>query len=198
MYQSRTRIMHYTLLLSLVGVPTACSDSNDNRSLKGGDVAYSVDLYRTDGGVPHVVAEDWGSVGFGTGYSSGQDNACAIMRNTLTLRGQLAEYFGAGEDNRNSDFFYANLIASGIYDAEVDPELEQLFAGYAAGFNRYLRDIGIDNLPDPDCQGADWVQQMSLEDVRRVHLLPAFLPNFLRFLYPDVPPLAMVRCARAS
>lgn len=191
MYQSITRMIHGTLLLGVLGVLVACSDSGDNRSPQGGAVAYRADVYRTAGGAPHVVAEDWGSVGFGTGYSSGQDNVCAIARNNLTLRAQLSEYFGPDDGNRNSDFFYANLIASGIYDAEIDPELEDLFAGYAAGFNRYLRDTAVDNLPDPACQGAEWVKQMSLADVRRVHLLPAFLPNFIRFLFPTVPPLAV-------
>jgi acyl-homoserine-lactone acylase len=197
MYKSRIRMMPRALLLGLLAVLVACSDSSDNRSTKGGDVAYNVDLYRTEGGAPHVVAEDWGSVGFGTGYFTGQDNVCAIARNNLKLRAQLSEYFGPDDGNRNSDFFYANLLASGIYDAEIDPELEDLFAGYAAGFNRYLRDTGIDNLPDLDCQGAAWVQQMSLDEVRRVHLLPAFLPNFIRFLYPTVPAPAISRNDKA-
>ena len=202
MYKSGVHKFPLTGLASLRGLVlataaamvVACSDSSDNNSRGPGPAqspAYSADLYRTDGGVPHVVAEDWGSIGFGQGYADGQDNACAIVRNNLKNSARLSEFFGPAGGNLNSDFFYASLIAGDLYDAEIDPELDALFAGYAAGFNRYLRDTGIANLPDPDCQGAEWVQQMSHEDVRRIHLIPAFLPNFIRFLFPTVPPLAV-------
>ncbi|MEH6592988.1 MAG: penicillin acylase family protein [Halioglobus sp.] len=198
------------LLIGLLAVLTACSDSSDDRPAPAPPpeieppiepvdaVAYSATLHHTEGGVPHVVAADWGSLGFGTGYSDGQDNFCITARNILKNRSQLSEFFGPGEGNRNSDYFYALLAANGTYDAEVDAEMEALFVGYAAGFNRYLRDTGVDNLPDPACQGADWIQPMSLEDVRRIHLTPAFLPNFAQLLFPTAPPLVVADKDKAS
>ncbi|MFK7974881.1 MAG: penicillin acylase family protein [Halioglobus sp.] len=151
--------------------------------------AYEAELFRTEGGFPHVVAEDWGSLGFGTGYGDAQDNVCITARNTLKIRAQLSANFGPGDGNQNSDYFYAMLAAIGQFDADIDPEMEKLFAGYAAGFNRYLRDTGIDNLPDPSCQGAQWISPMTAEDVKRIHLVPAFLPNFSQLLFPTAPEL---------
>ena len=31
--------------------------------------SYEATVYRTDGGIPHIVAADHGSLGFGTGYA---------------------------------------------------------------------------------------------------------------------------------
>ena len=33
------------------------------------------------------------------------------------------------------------------------PEVRELVRGYAAGYNRYLRETGVGNLPDPACRG---------------------------------------------
>ena len=90
-----------SLALGLVTLLAACSDSSDNNPpAPGNATAYQADLYRTEGGVPHVVAEDWGSLGFGTGYADGEDNVCITARNVLKVRSQLSEHFGAGDGNR--------------------------------------------------------------------------------------------------
>ena len=39
--------------------------------------------------------------------------------------------------------------------------------GYIAGYNRYLRDTGVDNISDPSCRGAAWVEPISEMDVYR-------------------------------
>ena len=193
-----TRLFPAVAIATLL-ILAACSDSSDNNPPPAGDVtAYSAELYRTAGGVPHVVGDDWGSVGYGTGYSDAQDNVCITARNLLKVRAQLSEYFGPGEGNRNSDLFYAMLAANGTFDAAIDPEWMAMFTGYAAGFNRYLRDTGIDNLPDPACRGADWIVQMAVEDLQRIHLTPAFLPNFLPLLFPTPPPLAVSKTEPGS
>ena len=36
-----------------------------------------------------------------------------------------------------------------------------------AGYNRYLRDTRIENLPDPSCRGAQWVREIREIDVYR-------------------------------
>ena len=44
--------------------------------------------------------------------------------------------------------------------------------GYVAGYNAYLRDTGVDHIPDPRCRGADWVRPITELDVyRRFHQL---------------------------
>ena len=39
--------------------------------------------------------------------------------------------------------------------------------GYTAGISRYIRDVGVDNLPDPRCRGAAWVREVDELDVWR-------------------------------
>ena len=63
--------------------------------------AYSAELMRSAYGVPHVIADDYGGVGYGLGYAAAQDNACMIFERDLTLRGERARYLGAGEDGAN-------------------------------------------------------------------------------------------------
>ncbi|MBK8593109.1 MAG: penicillin acylase family protein, partial [Sandaracinaceae bacterium] len=44
----------------------SCSDSSPAR--------YEVEVIRTAYGVPHIIADDWGSAGYGLGYAYAQDN----------------------------------------------------------------------------------------------------------------------------
>ena len=157
--------------------------------------AFEAELYRTEGGVPHIVAKDWGSLGFGTGYAAAEDHFCEQARNALKFRGELSQYFGEAEGNLQSDFFFKLLEKEGIYDETIDTEFERLFAGYAAGYNRYLRDTGLENITDPACAGVDWVTPLSADDVRRFHLTPAFLPSFSPLVMAAKPPLASTSAA---
>ncbi len=179
----------------------ACSDSNDNRPDEappgegpGTPTAYEVTVHRTDGGIPHIVAKDWASLGYGTAYAVAEDHYCAQARNILKFRAQLSENFGAGGGNRDSDLFYRLMIDTGLYDEVIDPEFDALFAGYAAGFNRYTRDKGA-TITNPDCAGADWIPTVTAEDIRRIHLTPAFLPNvgFLMTLASPPTPVAQAQ-----
>ncbi|CAH0991286.1 Aculeacin-A acylase [Sinobacterium norvegicum] len=178
----RTPLAAATLLTLLTAAGTASAKN----------AAFDATVYRTSGGIPHIIADDWGSIGYGTGFAAAEDHFCKQSKNALKFRGELAANFGPGEQNANisSDFFYKLLAAEGIYDEKVDKEFDRLFAGYAAGFNRYLRDTGIDNIKDPACGGAAWVQPLTADDVRRFHLTPAFLPNFSPLLLAAKPPAA--------
>lgn len=188
----------FTALLTATGLVLlgACSDSNNNSGSNPPPtnppvedaIAYQVSVHRTEGGVVHMVANDFDSIGFGTGYAAAQDNFCELARNLLKYRASLSRYLGPDDGNLDSDFFYQLLIDQGAYDHEIDGELDAQFRGYAAGFNRYLRDVGVDSLSDPACRGADWIQAMSHEDVRRIHMTPAFLPNFAGLILPAEPP----------
>ncbi|MBT4512348.1 MAG: hypothetical protein HOC20_09095, partial [Chloroflexi bacterium] len=119
-----------------------------------GEPVYDVEIRRTEGGIPHIKAEDFASLGFGTGYAAAEDNICLLAETVVKYRAQLSRYFGPGEDDKNvnSDFFYQLMIDRGIADQELPAELDALFRGYASGYNRYLRDTGIDNVSDPACQ----------------------------------------------
>lgn len=146
---------------------------------------YSATLRRTSHGIPHVLAGDSASLGYGYGYAFAQDNLCALAEITVTVNAERARYFGpdgtyvttlAGNlNNLKSDFFYASINQAGTVEAllaqppPVGPsqEARELVRGYAAGFNRYLRDTGVDALPDPRCRGAAWVRPLTELDLYR-------------------------------
>ncbi len=192
-----------TLALALAGAAlvAGCSDSSDRRPDTTPPelpelteaVGYSATVHRTEAGFPHIIANDFGSLGFGTGFATAEDNFCIMAENILRVRGQLSEYLGPDGGNLNSDFFRAYMVQTGMYDAEVSPEMEYLYAGFAAGFNHYLRQTGVDNVTDPACQGADWVQPMTAGDVRRAELTPAFLPRLASLFLAATPPASVVK-----
>jgi acyl-homoserine-lactone acylase len=144
---------------------------------------YVAEIERTEYGIPHILARDYGSLGYGYGYAFAQDNLCEMASRVLTVRGERSRYFGPGADsgdtlgvsadNLDSDVYYRGIRASGVLrrllarPAPLGPtaRARQLVAGYAAGYNRYLRDTGVAHLPDPTCRGQAWVTPITAADV---------------------------------
>ena len=94
-----------TLAAALAGTTllVACSDSGDRRSNtappeSGEAVGYSATVHFTEGGFPHIVANDFGSLGFGTGYASAQHNTCLLAENILQVRGGCSQQKSAREE----------------------------------------------------------------------------------------------------
>lgn len=147
----------------------ACSDSKD-RSITAPVVPveptqkYSAELRRTEYGIPHIKAEDWGSLGYGFGYAYAQDNFCVVMREIVFATGRSAELMGEDEGSTESDFLIRFI--NGDRDAFRDEFFDELpdfskdlVAGYVDGLNRYLEETGLENLPEGDlgCRNAEWV-----------------------------------------
>ena len=178
-------------VISSTAMLAACNSSNDSFV---NSLGYEAEVYRTEGGFPHIQANDFGSLGFGTGYAAAQDNICFLAEDFLKYNAERAKYFGAGfyNSNQSSDAFYQYLADTGVFDVEASPELEAMFAGYAAGFNRYLNDTGTDDLPE-QCQGADWVKPVEIETIRRVHATPYFLSNFSPMVTAARPPVVVAK-----
>ncbi|WP_226872062.1 penicillin acylase family protein [Microbispora sitophila] len=146
------------------------------------DGDYSATIRRTEYGIPHITAKDYGGLGFGYGYAFAQDNLCTLASWVVTLRGERSRYFGpkAQSDdpakpvaNLASDVYYKSVAESGVVrrllarPAPVGPsdELRRLVDGYVAGYNRYLADTGVANLPDPTCRGKAWVGPITAGDM---------------------------------
>ncbi|MGI9284404.1 MAG: penicillin acylase family protein, partial [Pseudomonadales bacterium] len=107
------RICYAFVWVSLVALLSACSDSDSDDPIFTDDgppaveaTAFKATVYRTEGGIPHIKAQDFGSLGFGTGYAAAEDNFCILARNLLKYRAQLSEFIGPDEGNLNSDLFY--------------------------------------------------------------------------------------------
>ncbi|MBM4224259.1 MAG: acylase [Gammaproteobacteria bacterium] len=137
------------------------------------------EIRRTAHGVPHITASDYAGLGYGIGYASAEDNLCEMMERMLTIRGERAKYFGAGEKGVNvvSDAYHrlvgytgrVEALLAGPADSPSTPskDARALLGGFVAGVNRYLRDTGVDKLPDARCRGANWVQPVSELDYWR-------------------------------
>lgn len=127
---------------------------------------YSAQLTRTSYGVAHIVADDWGSLGFGQGYAFAQDRACTLIDQVIKVRGERSKWFGAGDNNTNidSDFAYRHL---GLHDTadtrfgDLPANITEMVQGYVDGFNRELEQEG----PHGWCVGEPWVQPLTTTDL---------------------------------
>jgi acyl-homoserine-lactone acylase len=148
--------------------------------------AFDVTIRRTAHGIPHVYARDYASLGYGYAYAFAQDNLCQIADSYVTVNAQRSRFFGADNswrfegngttvNNLNSDFFYQRINDTGVVEkllaqpppAGPKPEIKEGVRGYVAGYNAYLRDTGVDKLPDPACRGKAWVRPIDEMDVYR-------------------------------
>jgi len=136
-------------------------------------------IRRTTGGMPHILARDWTSLGYGYGFAFAQDNLCTMANDYVTVEAQRSRYFGprgtyiqrgigVSVTNLDSDLFFRQIIDSQIVQRSVrglSPQVRQIEAGYVRGYNRYLASVGgARGVPDPTCRGKAWVQPITLKD----------------------------------
>src|SRR5215472_171358 len=151
--------------------------------LAPGGRRYFAEIRRTQYGIPHILAHDYGGLGYGYGYAFAQDDLCVMADRVVSLRGERSRFFGpnaASDDmlgppttNLASDVYYRGIRKSGTVarllarPAPLGPtaQLRQLVDGYVAGYNRYLADTGVAHLPDPTCRGKAWVTPITALDV---------------------------------
>ena len=133
---------------------------------------YQAEIRRTEYGIPHVKADDWASLGYGYGYAYAQDNFCVAMLAIVFATSRSAEFFGTERGDISADFVLRFILGSKDefrekYLSDPDDEALLLAAGFAAGMNRYLRETGVENLPEGDagCRDADWVYEIDAVDV---------------------------------
>ncbi|OYX48654.1 MAG: hypothetical protein B7Y90_09475 [Alphaproteobacteria bacterium 32-64-14] len=162
-------------ILTVVASALALAACDSGGAKAGG---FEAEIRRTAFGVPHIKAKDMGGIGYGYGYASAQDNLCEIADRLLTVAGERAKFLGPGEGDANiaSDLYHRRMIASGRVEellagpaTSVDTptaEAKALAEGYAAGFNRYLREAK-GKITDPRCKDAAWVREISSLDFWR-------------------------------
>jgi acyl-homoserine-lactone acylase len=130
------------------------------------DDGYRASITRTEYGVAHIVADDWGSLGFGQGYAFAQDRACTLIDQVIKVRGERSLWFGPGDNDANlvTDFAYRHL---GLHDdadqrfGDQPTEVAEIVDGYVAGFNAELAEQG----PSGWCVGEPWVQPITSTDL---------------------------------
>src|SRR5688500_11670030 len=83
---------------------------------------YRAEIRRTTGGVPHIKAKDFGSLGYGLGYAYAQDQICEYASMIVTVGAQRSRFFGSEADSPNggtnlqSDFFWQRIKDAGTVE----------------------------------------------------------------------------------
>jgi len=130
-----------------------------------------VEIRRTSYGVPHILADDLGALGFGMAWAQLEDHGIRVVVELIRARGELAATFG--RDSIDSDFwrrpFHAHAVAMFHH---LHADTRALLEGWAGGVNAYVRSHG-DELPDwapSDFAGHDvaalWVDETTEPKVR--------------------------------
>ena len=161
--------------------------------------SYKAEIRRTAYGVPHIKAADFAGLGYGAGYAHAQDNFCEFAERMLTVSGERARWLGPGENQANvlSDLFHRRLNQSGRLERLLNgpkssldtppAEARDMARGFIAGINRYVRDTGAANLPDPRCKGAAYIRTYTETDYWR-HVLAGQQPAQMTGVAGAAPP----------
>ena len=216
MVRRRTRWLLPTALIA------ACCAAGLAPAAMAKKPTYKVEIRRTTGGIPHIKAADWGSLGYGDGYAFAQDNLCPLADAFVTVNAQRSRTFAPGDNqlgfapgdpaqNLKSDFFWQRIKDQKVVEKLVaqkpplgpDPRVKQVITGYAAGYNRYLKSVGVKNLPDPRCRGKKWVKPITAMDLyRRYYQLAMYASSGQSLLLDGImdaaPPVASGRRAARS
>lgn len=153
------------------------------------DATYQAEVRRTDAGIPHILAHDFASLGYGTGYAMAQDNLCLMADQFVTHAAQRSRFHGPGDGNLASDFFHQMLLDRGDADEVVSEPITKIFRGAAAGFNRRLREVRAAK-SELACANAEWLREASEADFRRITRSEFLLPYFHGMLVAAKPPTA--------
>jgi len=162
-----------SMFVSSLLVLSACSEPVESPPLADTvdqvDYRYETEIRWTSYGIPHVKADDWGSLGYGFAYATARDAICTIARDVLMVNGDLSRNFGEAGGNMQSDIFHRAVLDDAMIDSFRDGQNARTLAfsaGYVAGYNRYLVEHG-DDLP-PACADADWVRSITELDIDKL------------------------------
>ena len=60
---------------------------------------YRATIRRTSYNIPHITADDFGSLGYGYGYAFAEDHLCSLADVVVQARSEAASFFGPGIDD---------------------------------------------------------------------------------------------------
>ena len=174
MHTTRLRLAAATVSLGLVPALLTMTGAVTGQA-NAAPAPYSATITRTEHGIPHIVAKDFGSLGFGSGYASAETSICTLADTVLTGRGQRSRYLGPNgkyddQVSMTGTNLQADTLATDLHDRQVVEKLlaskagpgtqaRDMVKGYAAGVNAWLRKIGgASKITDPSCRGAAYIK----------------------------------------
>jgi acyl-homoserine-lactone acylase len=178
MARSRLVALSCALLLPLTVLPglAGASDARTAPGRGGGGHRYEAVVERTRHGIPHVTADGFGDLGFGSGYAAAEDSLCTLADTLVTARGERSRWFGPDAryndqvtlqaSNLQVDAFVTDLRNRHVVEKLLASrtrgpgrEARRMVRGYVAGVNRYLEVTGPGGVTDPACRGAAYLRQ---------------------------------------
>jgi acyl-homoserine-lactone acylase len=134
---------------------------------------YVATITYTAHGIPHITADDLGSVGFGQGWAAASDRGCELFDQITKVRGERARWQGAGPAGAyvDSDLAYRAWNLRGRAEAlwpTLSADAQAMTEGYAAGVSAWLAETGADAVPGW-CAGALWLGPIDALDLVAYH-----------------------------
>lgn len=174
---------------------------------------YDVRITRTEMGIPHLLAADYGSIGYGYGYAFAEDNLCLLFDDLIAIRGERSRYFGptgtytihanpSGTiNNVDSDFFWklmATPAATARIKSKAVPDALATVTGTVAGVNRYIAELkaGAHAGRHMACRNAEYLQPITEDDIyRRFYRLGILASGsvFIPGISTAAPPVAVAK-----
>ena len=197
--------MRKFLLMSSLALLAACGNSINGGAAPTavpppptGKISYNVEVTRTQLGIPHIKASDYGSIGYGYGYSFAEDNLCVLQEDLVTIRGERSKYFGRDgsytivtngvtASNINSDFFWKFAAGDRQIAPTRDntiPDFKRVSEGFVAGYNRYIRELkaGGHAGRHAACRDAAWLFEINVDDMYRRYFRLALIASSSVFI----------------
>jgi acyl-homoserine-lactone acylase len=154
-----------------VSVPTTAAPAAERSQ-----PAYEATIRITEHGIPHITADDFGSLGYGSGYAAASSSICTLADTLITARGQRSRWFGPAAryddqvsleaSNLQVDAFVTDLhnrkVVEKLLASNAGPgkQARQMVRGYVAGINKWLRS---NKVTDPACKGDKYLRPDATE-----------------------------------
>ena len=119
---------HHILTILVTATLLGCAVDAGNR--------YNVDIRWTSYGIPHVKADDWGSLGYGFAYATATDGICVFAREVARANGTLSADFGASDENLANDTLHRAILTPDRVQknaAAMSDNMRAYTAGFVAG-----------------------------------------------------------------
>ncbi len=152
--------------LSCAALLSACASAPESDTSTAN---FKTQIRWTSYGIPHVKAENWAGLGYGFAYATATDGVCVVAHDVMTVKGDLSRFLGPENGNLQSDVFHRGLLTDDrllAFNSKQSANEHEFSRGYAAGYNRYLRDHA-DDLPAA-CAGKPWMQAITQDDLARL------------------------------
>jgi acyl-homoserine-lactone acylase len=187
-------VARFALASALVLSPAARASADP--PLK--QAARGVEVRRTIDGIAHLRADGWRDLGYGVGYVQAEDALCTLAEAFVTYEGRRSYFFGAEAKpaldsslgrpkNLDSDLFFRAFADDHViaqYRAVLPEGLNEMIEGFAAGYNRYLKDlrVGVARSPEKACRDAVWVREIERNDIYRRMYAAQIAAGYARFI----------------